>query len=328
MNSKYLLIGGSGRSGTTILCRALGLHPEVSDVPEWRFLTDPDGVIDFYRQFKNDWGSPFHYDKALKRLDHLLKSISEKQSIGGLLGSSKVRSLSYKYSGLNLAPMYSRTNATNFSPNFDSISQDFIAALKGHSYSGYWVGMELFESAEISPGNIGNRNTVLDCCRAFLKNIADDVCSNQNVSHYLEKNTWNILWFDELLEIIPDAKIVHIVRDPRDVISSFSCQPWAPSSKVESAYIYQELMNSWAKVKLRIPTESYLEIKLETLIEDPERTFKTICSFYGVSYNECLLNIGLSDSSIGRWMTDLTDSEQISISKIVAPTLISYSYDD
>ena len=43
-----LLIGGSGRSGTTILSKIMSMHPDISTVPELRYLIDPDGIIQGY----------------------------------------------------------------------------------------------------------------------------------------------------------------------------------------------------------------------------------------------------------------------------------------
>ena len=50
----------------------------------------------------------------------------------------------------------------------------------------------------------------------FYRDFASDVTTHQRVPHFLEKNTWNILYFDRLLELVPEARLVHVRRDPRD----------------------------------------------------------------------------------------------------------------
>jgi hypothetical protein len=48
--STPVFVGGTGRSGTTILARVLGQHANFSMVPvEARFIVDRHGLIDFLK---------------------------------------------------------------------------------------------------------------------------------------------------------------------------------------------------------------------------------------------------------------------------------------
>ena len=72
-NNNTLLIGGSGRSGTTILSRIFAQHPDICIAPEFRFLIDPDGIIDFYSTVFQSW-SPYHFDFKVKRLEENIRT--------------------------------------------------------------------------------------------------------------------------------------------------------------------------------------------------------------------------------------------------------------
>jgi hypothetical protein len=58
-------VGGTGRCGTSQLCRVLGEHPEVHSL-EWesRFLVDPGGFEDLARALTTAY-TPYHADDAL-----------------------------------------------------------------------------------------------------------------------------------------------------------------------------------------------------------------------------------------------------------------------
>ena len=67
-NSNYIMISGTGRSGTNIIKDILNLNSSVYALPfEHRITIDPDGIIDFYLSSLNIW-SPYMYDKKLKNL--------------------------------------------------------------------------------------------------------------------------------------------------------------------------------------------------------------------------------------------------------------------
>ena len=320
-----LLIGGSGRSGTTILCRAMGRHPDVTDVPEWRFTTDPDGVIDFYTQATTGLQSPFHYDIRIKRLQALLRHVATQGRMTSPLGSSRVRQWSARTLGRNLAAPYARTQATDYSPNFATLSQQLIDDLTTFAFRGYWVGMHPLEAAAIRFSEKSPEEIRLACSR-FLKAVADDVCRAQGAKAHLEKNTWNILCWDRTLEVLPDAKLVHIVRDPRDVVSSYGEQPWVPSDPIAAARLLRSVMSTWDEISRRVPEESFFEVRLEDLTAEPEKEFAKICEFWGLDWDPSLLETKLSPSSFGRWRADLPAGKLDEIQQILLPVMQKYGY--
>lgn len=325
--NNFFLIGGTGRSGTTILCRAFGQHPGFTDVPEWRFMTDPDGIIDFSRHSDMELDSPFHYDRRVKRLDNLLRSIGGRSVPSRFLGTRIVRKIASSISNRNLSPAYARTNADFYSPNFDQYRIELIANLRDWTYEGYWIGMEFLESTRISfsTSTSNDRRTIIT---KFLRSVAADVCAHQGAIYHLEKNTWNTLWFSEILKVLPEARLVHIVRDPRDVVTSFMNQPWGPKDAVVAAKLYSKLNESWWEVRSRVPADSYLELRLEDLVSDPEDQYKKICNFWNVEYRDELLAVRLSASSFGRWKTDLTPKEIDDVTNLTFRAIEHYNYSE
>ena len=323
--TKTLLIGGSGRSGTTILCRTMGRHPLVTDVPEWRFPSDPDGVIDFYTQSVEGIQSPFHFDVRLKRLGALLSDVADRGPIDRVLGSARFRRWSMNAFRRNLSPAYARTNAVDFSPNFQQLSAELIDTLTSFTYLGYWVGMSPFEKASLSFSD-GTRDQIRSACQTFLESVAADVCSAQGVKYHLEKNTWSILCWDRTLEVLPDAKLVHIVRDPRDVVASYRGQSWVPTDASQAARLLASIMGRWDDISRCVPSDSYFEVRLEDLVRNPESHLRQICDFWDLNWDDSLLETKFSTGSFGRWQYDLSPQDSESVSELLAPAMTKYGY--
>jgi hypothetical protein len=128
------------------------------------------------------------------------------------------------------------------------------------------------------------------------------------------------------LEWFRDALVLHIVRDPRDVVSSLSHRPSAASSVVANA-------KAWLNLNLAAHRSShqpgYLEIRYETLIAQPETELKRICQFIGEEYSPSMLlpkqqqvedGAGmdrfltpLTASRVGVWRQELTAREAAQI---------------
>lgn len=303
----------------------MGRHPDVTDVPEWRFTTDPDGIVDFYTQAMAGLQSPFHFDVRLKRLEVLLDEVATRGSVDSALGSSKFRQWAAGAVHRNLSPAYARIDATTYSPNFRRFAAQLLADLTSFAFPGYWVGMHAFEAARLSFSDHTREEIRLACAR-FLESVAADVCTAQSAKAHLEKNTWSILCLDRTLEVLPTARLVHIVRDPRDVVASYSDQPWVPTDPVKAARILASIMGRWDEISSRVPAASYHEVRLEDLTADPEGEFRKICDFWELDWNPALLGTKLSSASFGRWREDLSAEHGEAISGIVAPVMRKYGY--
>ncbi|MBR8831198.1 MAG: hypothetical protein N5P05_002964 [Chroococcopsis gigantea SAG 12.99] len=95
--------------------------------------------------------------------------------------------------------------------------------------------------------------------------------------------------FDKLLYIWPEARFVHIVRDPRDVAYSCIEMGWA-SNTFYGIKAWIEAENLWERMKNQLPPEKYIEIQYENLLGSPIEVLSQICSFMGIDYDAAMLS--------------------------------------
>ncbi|MCP4370151.1 MAG: sulfotransferase [Deltaproteobacteria bacterium] len=322
----YCLIGGSGRSGTTILKKIFAQHPDVAYVPEWRFTIDPDGLIDFYNTFSTGW-SPFLVDVKLRRLERLLKDIGQSnRSI-----SSHIKRIPHyikleQQIPYKLVPKYVGLSIVDYCPNYLDLVDQLIRNLAAFRYQGSWIGAELLLDRNISYSSPYRTDDLAHILGEFIRQMSRCAVENQGAKYYVEDNTWNILWFDKILKLVPEAKLVHIYRDPRDVVASYTKQRWTPSDPVQSAQVYQGLFERWWQVRQSLPPESFAEISLESLVADPKLVLRQLCELWEIEWHKSLLETDLSHSNSGRWKRDLTLNEQQQVSEILAEQIVKLGY--
>ncbi|MBD3322939.1 hypothetical protein GF339_00045 [candidate division KSB3 bacterium] len=321
MYEKICLIGGTGRSGTSILAHIFSRHPAVSNISESRFFTDPDGILDFYSTCEV-W-SPHHYDVKVYRLEHLLKNTVVRHPFYKAF-------ILWRRTGLfrkllwSVRPPYFNIGMSEYCPDFIRHTDTLIEQLTEFRYQGNWIGME--QQHEMRYGNLPEKKSLAEILRNFLCQVIQSVCEHQQTQYCLEKTPWNILWFDKILELLPEAKLVHIYRDPRDVVASYRQHAWMPTESEKSAKIYKDLIERWWNIRAGIPPQSFLEISLESLVESPQDILREICSFWELPWHDTLLEIPLTKAHSGRWQKDLTAAEQQTVETILQPQLESMGY--
>lgn len=82
----------------------------------------------------------------------------------------------------------------------------------------------------------------------------------------------------QLQQLFPDVRIIHIVRDGRDVALSLYGQPWGPKDAYLAAYYWKQRVILGSSEKTTVG-DTFLEITYEDLLGTPEKTFQQILDF-------------------------------------------------
>lgn len=109
----------------------------------------------------------------------------------------------------------------------------------------------------------------------------------------LEKSPRHALNIDWILDIFPEAYVLHIVRDPRDAVASIIDagrtwgRGWAPRNPTRAARMWRAHVEAGRSARLK--TENYLEIRYEDLRADPAKHLQSVLDWIGapMTQGEC-----------------------------------------
>lgn len=136
-----------------------------------------------------------------------------------------------------------------------------------------------------------------------------------------EKTPVNVLVFEDLLDLMPEAKCVHVVRDPRAVVASMlragartrgtKAEREAPrdaavrafTTDVSEAILFvQRSYRAGFAAARRFP-DRCLTIHYEALVRDPAAMSQRLCDFIGLPWSEAMLRPGDVEHPGERQMT-------------------------
>ncbi len=326
MESKpVIFLSGSGRSGTNITKAIFNKHSEVATLPfEYRFSIDPKGVVDFYNSYSSNW-SPYMVSTQLKELEAYLYSLAKKNSfkawLSGILKSKFDR-------GRLISPFpYSGWELEKCMPGFEGFVDELIAQLVPFKYRANWPGEKgLQYKNELYYGPYLEKEDLKAILIPFLNNCITSNLQLQDKEFFIEDNTWSILYADSLFELFPNSKMIHIIRDPRDVIASLLKQRWSPDNLKQVVEWYRSIMKKWFAIYDKVETNRVLEVRLEDLIEDPRNMVNRMCQFSGISFEEAMLEVKLNKSNAGRYKKELSGVQIEYLETELVDVLNRYNY--
>ena len=146
-------------------------------------------------------------------------------------------------------------------------------------------------------------------------------------SHWADATPYNVLHADRLLEMFPTARIIHVYRDPRDVLSSYLTKTWGGNDALIVAERIACVYERWFAVRERLPPHSFREIALEQFVAAPAQNMHSLLEFVGVKpYELPYAMVSTQKANCARWVRDDAVASP-KISECLQPIITRLGYD-
>lgn len=214
-----------------------------------------------------------------------------------------------------------------------------------------WYQSRLYTRSGLEKGSIDEK--IMSECRNggdFLRIVMSEIAARQGVQRWADTTPEHLLYLNRIKETIPDALIIHVIRDGRDVALSTDKQgyvkrlPWDRKPSKMAAGLYWKWMVNKGRHDGRSFAGDYIEVHFEDLIREPQETLARLGEFIGQELNYDLIRqVGIGSVSapntsfgsapdgsfnpVGRWRSGYSDEELTMFEGLVGRTLEENGYE-
>ncbi|NKQ36527.1 MAG: sulfotransferase [Chloroflexi bacterium] len=130
---------------------------------------------------------------------------------------------------------------------------------------------------------------------ALYRQILLTYAQQQNVAIIGDKAPKYVEYLPVIRQIVPDAKIIHLIRDPRDVYLSRTKAAWSANRSDTTQFLAYRAQYALGRSQgPRLFGENYLEVQYENLLAQPEMTLHSICDLLQIPYFSQMLAFATS----------------------------------
>lgn len=147
-----------------------------------------------------------------------------------------------------------------------------------------------------------NRDDIFDLCKEhslieIFKAVYDKMAEANCATHWCCKSMVNVKYVDEIEEAGLRPLYIHLVRDGRDVASSFKKVAVGEKHIYHLAKNWRTLQSQSMALVERVGAERAITVRYEDLLREPKETMMMICDFIGLSYTPKVLEYFDSEES-------------------------------
>jgi Tfp pilus assembly protein PilF len=266
-----------------------GLGKELEDLDRW------EEAFEAFAEGAAKRRTTVEYDEAaeIAMFDFLRESFTEKwfdRAAGGNLSSAPIFVLGQPRTGTTLLE---RIITSHSEVHSAGELQQFGLAIRRLSnfQDAKRFSSGLFEAAmQLDPGKIGD--LYLDTTRKM----------QGGTRHFVDKLPQNYLFLPLILKALPNAKIVHVTRDPRDAAFASFKQLFADAylhsydlgETARHHARYWHLMNEWR----RRFGHRFIDVAYEDIVSDVEASARRVIDFLGLSWERACLEFHRQSTAV------------------------------
>jgi hypothetical protein len=247
-----LFIGGSGRSGTTIILSLLKSHPEVhSSLPrEIKYVTSRYGLVDL------NFGRSIKLEEDFKGIQNNFRA-----TVNNRVGRRK-------------EDVFLASLKGNW----------WSGEGKKGKPRGLVQGVTAEQLAEIAyEFSSSYKKDLLVASRKLFYNLSSSQFKKDTVRYFADSSPVNTMQAHLISQLFPGAKFINMIRDGRDVAYSVSKEKWGPKDPFKALKWWGNRVLVSHRSLSQLPEKHHLEIRLEELIKsDREFQYAKIMSFLNI----------------------------------------------
>lgn len=309
-----IFIGGTGRSGTTIMGKYLHSHRDLTTpVHENKLIVEHGGLrslidnlssgydykgnhyaISNFIQWSNTlrtYGFKNRAARFIYRASNKALYLAAKRKIPA---AQACRALPYlDFSLIGIGENYGLSH-------YDRCIGQFLAEVIGETDDYGIVDTEgLIRPVYSSKSS--NRGELMEHARQFLHALNEEKMREAGVTRWCDDTPLNAHYGAFLLELYPEGKVIHMVRDPRDVAASYSERSWASRDLEKTLNRLKRHYLELIKAEGSLPQKGFRTFRLEDFTTDPDRQHDELIRFLGIDPKGFDGSVSFEASSFGRW---------------------------
>lgn len=334
-----IFIGGTGRSGTSIMGKFLNSHCSlVRPVSENKLIVEEGGIRSLVDNLSRDYdykGNHYAISNFIEWANTLRTSGFRNKMVSFAYRVANKSAYSLTKKRLPAENVCRALPFLDFSlhgigtgyrlSHFDSCVDQFLADVTGEIDTYGIVDTEGLIRPIYSASTF-DREELLTHARNFLNSLNKPKMRDAGAQRWVDDTPLNACYGDFLLELYPTGKVLHMVRDPRDVAASYSERPWASS---DLGLILKRLKGHYLeliKSEHSLPKSSFRTFRLEDFVYESSIKKDELCDFLGLGLNGFDGSITFEASSFGRWKKKFSSNEVQMIESQLGEAIAHFGY--